>query len=392
MKRYIQIKLSVLLLIAGAVEMHAADDNAYLNYLKTDSAYVYVWDLTTSDWMLNQVQYYSYTEGRLTELLTRSYHTGNDVALSVYTYNSYGRNETSTNFSWAGTWVPTTRYINEYDLLERTSSVRLQKWVNGEWLQERVQQNYQYDAHDKLIGFETIYWRNNAWTLPTVSDLSYNAPGLLEYHLATRPGGNIDYRIVYEYNEMGLMTKFYTQYPLGAGWSNWNLRTIQYNDCGRKSGQTNYTGEGPNWNPSTRTELFTSFDENQFHGKKVAICHKGRNTLWISISALPAHLRHGDCLGECLNEKKNSPSIEEEPPFTFFPNPGREMITIRFSPDLCCEQMRVELTDFSGKRIKTYPVSDNSDLVIERGNLKSGYYNVRLIIGTEAYSQTFIFE
>lgn len=398
------LNLSALILIAGAGEIYgatvvygaadkyAAADNSYLNYVKTDSAYVYIWDMAASDWVLNQVQYHSYTDGRLTELLTRNYQTGTDAALSVYAYNSSGRNESSTNYYWAGTWVPSTRYLNEYDMLGRTSSVRLQKWVNGEWVEERLQQNYQYDVYNRLIGYETIYWRNNSWTLPTVSDLSYNEPGQLEYHLATRPGGNIDYRIVYEYNEMGLVTQFYTQYPSGAGWSNWNLRTIQYNDCGRKTGQTNYTGEGPDWFPSTRTVWFSSFDKNLFQGKKIAICHKGRNTLWISTAALEAHLRHGDCLGECLNEKENPPTIAGEPPFTFFPNPATEIITIRFNPDLCCEQMRVELTDFSGKLVKMYPVSDTSDLVIERGKLKSGYYSINLIIGKETYSQTFIFQ
>ena len=34
-------------------------------------------------------------------------------------------------------------------------------------------------------------------------------------------------------------------------------------------------------------------------GKKVTICHKGRNTLSISINALPAHLAHGDTCGPC---------------------------------------------------------------------------------------------
>lgn len=391
MKKLILLKLLVVLLLPWTGEVYAADDNSYLNYVRNDSAYVYRWDMTASDWVLNQVQYFSFTNGRLTELLTRNFQTGTEAALSVYVYNSSGRNETSTNYSWTGAWVPSTRYLNEYDLLGRTSSVRLQKWVNGDWAEERLQQNYQYDAHNRLIGYETIYWRNNAWTLPTLNEQFYNEEGRLESIVATRPGGAIDFRIIYEYSDKGLMSQFFTQYPAGAGWSNWNLRTIQYNDCGRKTGQTNYSGEGPNWLPSTRTEWFSSFSKDLYPGKKIPVCHKG-NTLWVSTDALEAALRRGDCLGECLYERGTSTVNAGESPFDIFPNPATELITIRFNPDLCCEPMRIELTDFAGKLVKSYPLSDISDLVIERGKLKSGYYTIRLVIGKETYSQTFIFQ
>ena len=39
------------------------------------------------------------------------------------------------------------------------------------------------------------------------------------------------------------------------------------------------------------------------YGKKVTICHKGKNTISISKSAWPAHQRHGDTLGTCAAAK-----------------------------------------------------------------------------------------
>jgi hypothetical protein len=39
------------------------------------------------------------------------------------------------------------------------------------------------------------------------------------------------------------------------------------------------------------------------YGKKVTICHKGKNTISISKKALPAHLRHGDTVGTCAAAK-----------------------------------------------------------------------------------------
>lgn len=35
------------------------------------------------------------------------------------------------------------------------------------------------------------------------------------------------------------------------------------------------------------------------YGKKVTICHKGKKTISVGKSALPAHQRHGDTLGSC---------------------------------------------------------------------------------------------
>ena len=40
-------------------------------------------------------------------------------------------------------------------------------------------------------------------------------------------------------------------------------------------------------------------DPNDLDGEKVTICHKGKNTLSVGVSAWPAHSAHGDTLGAC---------------------------------------------------------------------------------------------
>ena len=42
------------------------------------------------------------------------------------------------------------------------------------------------------------------------------------------------------------------------------------------------------------------------YGKKVTICHKGKNTITISVNALPAHKAHGDTVGACTTARSNS--------------------------------------------------------------------------------------
>jgi hypothetical protein len=41
------------------------------------------------------------------------------------------------------------------------------------------------------------------------------------------------------------------------------------------------------------------------YGKKVTICHKQKNTITISVRAWPAHKRHGDSQGACVQAKKH---------------------------------------------------------------------------------------
>ncbi|MGE5348557.1 MAG: T9SS type A sorting domain-containing protein, partial [Actinomycetota bacterium] len=354
------------------------------------SAYIYKWDAAASDWLLNQVQVYSYADGLLSTVLTRDHMTGDELARTDYSYNGNGRPVIAVNYIFRSSWVFSTRALTEYDIYDRVSAVRVQKWVGEKWVEDRLQEGYEYDPDGKLTGYRSIFWRNNAWTMPTTNELFYNDSGNLESHLATRPDGNIDFRIIYEYNEMGLQTQLYTQYPVEGGWSNWNLRTYGYDGCGRKSIQVQYSGKGPDWVPSTKTVFFTSFRSDRYTGRKVPVCHKS-HTIWVSIHAVDAHLRHGDCIGECISERAQNPATRQCAPFTVYPNPARDRVTLRFASDCECQMKKVELTDFSGRVLKAYTIGDNSDLIVDRGNLRPGHYFIR-VTGNEVWSLPVIFE
>jgi uncharacterized membrane protein YgcG len=59
------------------------------------------------------------------------------------------------------------------------------------------------------------------------------------------------------------------------------------------------------------------------YGKKLTICHKGKNTLTISVRAWPAHQRHGDTLGPCTTgHKPNNGKHKGNPHHN--PNPGSD--------------------------------------------------------------------
>ena len=48
------------------------------------------------------------------------------------------------------------------------------------------------------------------------------------------------------------------------------------------------------------------------YGKKVTICHKGKNTIRISVRAWPAHKRHGDTEGSCVIAKHAKKKHQEK--------------------------------------------------------------------------------
>lgn len=358
-------------------------DSDYSKYTSIESAYVYRWNAADSDWVISQVQFYQYSSGQLTELLTKDFDSGEKVALSVYSYNSIGKNDIATNYYYSGTWTPSTRMVTDYDSQARIQSIRVQKRVNDLWAEDRFQQNYIYDSQNKLIRYESIYWRNNAWTLPTVSVLYYNFNGQLESIVATRPDGNIDYRIIYEYNDEGQQTQFYTQYPDGNGWSNWNLRTSQYNGCGNKISLVQYSGKGPDWIPAIKTVYYYSFNQEPYRGKRVAVCHNG-HTIIVSVDALPAHLNHGDCIGECFVEKQDQRrrlNSERENvktmPFVIYPNPATARLNIRLM-DTDCPATRIELLDLSGRTLRLVNPDDQTEVILDVNNLKSGNYILRI--------------
>jgi hypothetical protein len=45
------------------------------------------------------------------------------------------------------------------------------------------------------------------------------------------------------------------------------------------------------------------------YGKKVTICHKGKNTITVSVNAWPAHKAHGDTVGACTTAHSSKHAV-----------------------------------------------------------------------------------
>lgn len=371
-------------------------ENEYYKYLRTDSAHVYTWNAATSSWLPGSVQLYTYVEGKMTSVLTIDYASRALQARTDYLYNTDGLMSTETSYLFSGNiWVTLTRNLYSYDELGRYSEIHIQKWINSDWVDDRIQMNYVYDEFSRQLKFQAIYFRNNTWTDPTTENSYYNADGLLERREAVYFNGNTDYEVIYTYDGSELLAEAYSHYPSGSGWINWWLVDYDYNPCGLRLEQVRYTGNGTEWVPSARVVSFTYFKPDLCPDKKVPVCRDG-STVIVKKTVVQNRLNHGDCLGPCPEgkgsnspAKKSAKTEQSEIPFTIYPNPATDRITVvRNGYDENIS--KVELTDMNGRTLRSEVVSDDGDIVIPRNGLISGQYLVR-VYGDQVYSMIVIF-
>ena len=150
-----------------------------------------------------------------------------------------------------------------------------------------------------------------------------------------------------------------------------------------KTIQIQFAGSGTEWIPGTKTVIYSSFRPELYSEKKIPVCHKG-HTIIISNNALNAHLAHGDCPGECLNEKGRNVrklnaagAVNTTVPFVIYPNPVTEKVNIKLT-DTECPVSRIELLDFNGRIIRSINPGNQVELTLDLTGLKSGNYVLRV--------------
>jgi hypothetical protein len=364
-------------------------------------SYGSVWDTVTNNWERVSVTTPVFTNGILDRVVTTDFKTGEELTRVVYSYN-YDENYSLqlTQGKDNGEWLDYRRnfwYYNEDDV---NIDVVIQFFRSGNWV--NVNRYFEYTYTDgKLISYENQSWQGDYWRSHATENWYYNSEGYLVLRQrVTLTGINI-YRVIYELNKSNQKEIMTTQLWVNNEWVDRNRSVYIYNNCGSTEKIVNQNFLNGEWVNSTMTESEYQINTDLLTGKKVAICHNG-HTIYVSKNAVKAHLAHGDCLGECAVEKKSERERERDRerekervehkkvPFTVYPNPARERITVRFDRDDCGDSKIVELTDFYGKKIRSYKVKGNSDLTIPRGNLLDGKYYLR-VRGEETYSVIVIF-
>ena len=125
-------------------------------------------------------------------------------------------------------------------------------------------------------------------------------------------------------------------------------------------------------------------------------------------SAVPAHLKHGDCLGRCIDDmkyrncssenslyysksyknpksnknsyKSGSLNLQDEVSsnISIYPNPFSDKLTIELGSEGKTLQ-RIELIDFAGKKVWESQYMGEELIHLSRNNLPDGIYLLRFI-------------
>ena len=389
--------LFFLIFIVNSFRLEANLIDETQNYFRTDSAYVYTWDVVSKNWVLNSFKKYYYGINNLLDsVYEKSIGTNVNISRTINSFNEKRLITMSINYLWDGTWVPSSKYLTTYDVENKYSEVIVQIWNSNNWINTRLDKYSKYNFDGTISELQIYDWNNNKWIYHVTDFWSYDEEGHLIKREALLADNSIYYQILYEYDNNGLRIKMYAQFASGDRWINSWLQEYKYDDCSMQKSVIQYTGIGSEWLLQSKTVLFSTLKLTQFPDKKVHVCHNG-HTIFISVNALKAHLRHGDCVGECSVEKNpvRQDCVEknkiQKPPFTLYPNPAREKTTIKFDNDNSKDSKRIKLTDFYGNHINTFNIKDNSDLTIFRNNLPSGKYYISLE-GKNVSSMVLIFE
>lgn len=385
----------------GLVFSNDTENNENIGYLLQDYIIVSKWDASTGSWVnsTKQVAVYDFSNKLIASVVINA--QTNDTISKTRTISASQGDATIQYYQeWKdGIWVDIRYMLTEYDELHRRSAITTYQLIDNEWIHTARQYNLTYNELNKLESFESQYWIDNGWKTNAIDYYEYDESGDLVHQIRELLPFMYSYQAFYTYNNHRMMTRLVQGWQkTTGGWINNYRDTYSYNSCGTRLYFIRERYIGGVWVNEQKTEYFYKlvFPEGE-KKMKVPVCHNGQ-TIYVSVNAAGSHLAHGDCIGECLKDKKdlnNAASINSEnvkAQFIIYPNPAREMITIRFEQqESGAEIKRIELTDFYGKIIKIYNINNQTELTIPRGNLLPGKYYVRMI-GKEVISQVIIFE
>ena len=355
-----------------------------LFWLVQDSAYSYVYDDQSAVWNFSGAVYYYGEPGFLDSTITTG-NDGNPVSKSVYQYQSGAITGVMTMQFTGSDWINSQQQVFLYDndkLVERIVT----RWVAENW-QNLNRFTYSYDQDNFLKVYDREIWSNGMWTEYSADSLFYDESGKIILRSARLK--SIDKyitRTIYSYNSSGRKSAQVRQDWINGQWVNINRSLYYYNSCGTQTiSETEKWSDG-SWQPNSRSEIFYHYEISP-DVTRVPVCNRG-NTRYVSVNALDGFLSRGACLGECLEEKADTKiasardEIESRPmPFIVYPNPARNMVTVKMASEEC-PATEIVLLDFSGRVLQNINPGSRTEIPIDLTILKHGNYILKVTSDT----------
>lgn len=358
--------------IFGSEEYPAnVDSIVYYNYRISDSSFAYAY--TNS---------YLYDEDRIIEVFSKSSVTGTPISRANYEFNADGYRVEYINYLWqngefANSFKQTYTY-NSKNLLEEFISYT---WTNGEW---KFNNRYVHFYTNDLLTSIDIYSldANGMVVLKNQRFYEYDGDLIKRFYTTRVSDGVIMSTANYTYDSKGKVISRIDE-------------ALTYDRVLKKyfllpSSRNTYSYDGY----SLLREIFTeswvsgnwqSKQKMVYHyridsAKRVAICHNNR-TIIVSKNSLPAHFRHGDVLGKCVNPKLTGNGNDPKDKVTVstisaYPNPALEYVTIS---GVGKGVLRVDLISQSGNVVRSIKSTGSEFITINRDGLPQGFYFIKVI-------------
>ncbi len=351
-----------------------------------DSIYSYSYDTQISDFQFDGVTY-NYYSGKYPDSVITVDKDRIVTSKSIYTYSCDLLTEGLSFTVSSGQMVFNQRQVFMHDEAGRVIDQMVTKWCLGEWVNLN-HFTYYYDDESRLLVFNREWWKNNAWLDYSADSLFYHeANQLVERSARLKATDVYITRTFYEYDLYGHKTWQTRQDFISSAWVNVNRTNFLYNQCGTQTGSISYKWVDGAWQPSSMTKTFFHVEFNPCI-KIVPVCFNGRTT-YVQAKKLDKFLCRGACLGECAfipnkTGQHKKPGNSKTAPFTVYPNPAGDYVTLKFSdPDR--NVSGVQLLDFGGRLLRSEQTGQSYELTIDLGGLRRGNYILR-IIGDEVYS------
>jgi hypothetical protein len=344
----------------------------------------YTWDNSTNDWLKSAIMQYDYSStGDLSRILKTQAGTNDPLLKIDYYYTSSSALLAYEIYEWtAEEWIGSTNY--SYDYLDNKQVKQLiQTWFDGGWINTSLDSVFAYDANDLLVQSTNFRWKNNKWLEDHIIYYEYDENmKLIRKYSVSMSEVNLS-QVFYSYTPDGQYDEMYAQFYRNGQWENSWRREYHYDNCGNLLSIIRQSWISGEWINSSKSVYTKKLIPDGIHNGKVTICHKG-HTITVSINALEAHLKHGDCIGECVNEihpdfSVVSPKCDkaDENPFEIYPNPARYNFIVKAYDPLYTIK-RVDLIDMHGNIVRSVSGNNSPEVQIERNNLKNGKYFVKI--------------
>ena len=385
---------------------------------KTDSIYECHWNASDSLWEDHtRISYYINDAGLISHMVYTNISTDQDYRRAIYEYHSNGLPSMSYSQNFENnTWKNYARYLFEYYNDNKRKGIITQFLVNSQWVSESKRDNYQYDENDLWVRFDLMGYSNNTFYKTAVTYLNYDSNDLLQNMTSLLLNGDTNYLNFYQYNEFDKLAVSYSKKKRSHEWIYTWKDIYEYDGCGNLQYKVRQSWIDGKWVNQTKSVYYVSLDFSKHRKHKIPVCHNG-HTIFVSKNAVSAHLAHGDCIGECLDERKKWNREDEDdfywnddndnndhddnkqndddgfmftPRITVYPNPFKKKVTITIQNNNGTFS-KVELVNIYGATCKSAQIHKNqSKITLSRGNLKQGIYFMKLTGKTSVVKKVII--